>query len=188
MRKSLLVVSALLIATAARAGDFKAAYVDIQRAVQEVDEGKAARARLQGIVEQKQKALQAEQEGLKKEKDDFEKQAATMTEEVKRQKGEALQKKLYEFGQRFEVGRTELAGIERKELAGMFPKMEVLIGQMAQREGFTMVFDKSSSGLAWAPPALDLTNELIRTYNATYKMVSKADAPKVEAKKPEVKK
>jgi outer membrane protein len=32
-----------------------------------------------------------------------------------------------------------------------------------------MVFDRSSSGLAWAPASLDLTNELIRMYNSTYK-------------------
>jgi hypothetical protein len=43
-----------------------------------------------------------------------------------------------------------------------------------------MVFDKSSSGLAWAPPALDLTNELIRMYNAQFKAAggAAATAPK----------
>jgi hypothetical protein len=67
------------------------------------------------------------------------------------------------------------------------PKFEVLLGQIAQREGLTMVFDKSSSGLAWAPPALDLTNELIRMYNAQAKTTPaaapKGDAPKADAPK-----
>ncbi len=164
------------------AGDFKAAYVDLQRAVQEVDEGRAAMARLKSVVDAKQKNLEKEQEQLKKEKESFEKQAATMSDEARTKLGQELSKKLYDFQQRFEAGRAELAGLERKELSAIAPKMEALLGQLAQKEGLTMVFDKSSSGLAWAPASLDLTNELIRAYNSAYKADAKA-APKGDAKK-----
>jgi outer membrane protein len=80
-----------------------------------------------------------------------------------------LQKKTFDFAQRAEKLRAEIAESERRELGTIFPKLEQLLGQIAQREGLTMVFDRSSSGLAWAPPSLDLTNELIRMYNAQYK-------------------
>jgi outer membrane protein len=89
-----------------------------------------------------------------------------------------LQKKMFDFQQRAEKLRLELAESERKELGTIFPKLETLLGQIAQREGLTMVFDRSSSGLAWAPASLDLTNELIRMYNSTYKGgTAKAPAP-----------
>lgn len=173
-----------LVPGLAHAGDFKAAYVDLQRAVQEVDEGKAAMGRLKSVVEAKQKNLEKEQEQLKKEKETFEKQAATMSDETRNKSGQELQKKLIDFQQRFEAGRAELAGLERKELSAIAPKMEALLGQLAQKEGLTMVFDKSSSGLAWAPASLDLTNELIRAYNSTYGSGGKAGpAPKSDAPK-----
>ena len=31
-----------------------------------------------------------------------------------------------------------------------------------------MIFERNDSGLVYAPPALDLTNELIRKYNARF--------------------
>jgi outer membrane protein len=161
--------AALLLGTAASATEFKAAYVDIQRAVQEVDEGRAAKARLQTLADAKQKDFEKEQATLKSEVDAYQKQKLTMDDKVAAAKEMDLQKKTYEFAQKAERLRAELGDSERKELSTIFPKLEALLGQIAQREGLTMVFDRSSSGLAWAPPSLDLTNELIRMYNAQYK-------------------
>ena len=177
-------LAAMVVSMSTLAADFKAAYVDVQRAVQEVDEGKAAKARLQAMVGEKQKTLEKEQTALKAEKDAYDKQAATMTDVARRSREDDLQKKFMDFSQRAEKFRTDMAEQERKELGSIFPKLEAILGTIATRDGFTMVFDKSNSGLAWAPPALDLTNELIRMYNATAAKVSAAkttDAPKAAA-------
>ncbi len=196
MSKSL-VAAIALVAAGAHAADFKAAYVDIQRALQETDEGRAAKTRLQAMVESRQKPLEKEKNALQAEMEAFQKQVGMMDEKAKQAKGEELQKKAFEFTQKGEKVRQELAEMERKELGGIMPKLEQLIGQIAQREGLTMVFDKSSSGLAWAPASLDLTNELIRMYNAAYKPApggaakpagaaapaKPADAPKADAPK-----
>jgi outer membrane protein len=177
MMKSL-VAAVSLFAAFAHAGEFKAAYVDIQRALQETDEGKAAKTRLQAMVESKQKGVEKEKAALQTEVEAFQKQSPTMEDKVRSAREMELQKKTYDFAQRTEKLRQEMADSERKELGSIMPKLETLLGQIAQREGLTMVFDKSSSGLAWAPPALDLTNELIRMYNAANKAAPKADAPK----------
>lgn len=166
-----------LISSMAHAAEFKAAYVDIQRAVQEVDEGKAAKARLQKMADEKQKAFEKEQNALKAEVEAYTRQKATMDDKVAAQKETDLQKKMFDFQQRAEKLRSELADSERKELSSIFPKLETLLGQIAQREGFTMVFDRSSSGLAWAPPSLDLTNDLIRMYNTQFKAGGAAKSP-----------
>lgn len=164
-----LIAALTLISAAAHAGEFKAAYVDIQRAVQEVDEGKAAKTRLQAMADSKQKAFEKEQNAIKFELEAYQKQKPTMDDKVAAAKEMDLQKKMIDFQQRAEKLRLELAESERKELGTIFPKLESLLGQIAQREGLTMVFDRSSSGLAWAPSSLDLTNELIRMYNNQFK-------------------
>ena len=192
MSKSL-VAAIALVAAGAHAADFKAAYVDIQRAIQETDEGRAAKTRLQSMVESRQKPLEKEKNALQAEMEAFQKQAGMMDEKAKMAKGEELQKKAFEFTQKGEKVRAELQEMERRELGGIMPKLEQLIGQIAQREGLTMVFDKSSSGLAWAPASLDLTNELIRMYNAAYKPgtgsaaapAKPAGAPAAPAPKPD---
>lgn len=183
MSLRLVATAAVLSASLARAGDFRAAYVDLQRAVVEVDEGKAARARLQVRIDEKEKAFQVEGEALKKDRAEFEKQAPAMAEDARRQKGEALQKRMSEFAQHLEAGRAELQGLERKEMAAISSRMEPLLAVLAQREGFTMVFDKTASGLAYAPVALDLTNELIRAFNQANPEGARKAAPRDEPKK-----
>jgi outer membrane protein len=175
MSKSL-VAAIALVAAGAHAADFKAAYVDIQRALQETDEGRAAKSRLQTMVETRQRSMEKEKNTLQAEVEAFQKQAPTMDEKVRGAREQELQKKAMEFQQKAERARGEMADSERKELGSIMPKLEQLIGQIAQREGLTMVFDKSSSGLAWAPASLDLTNELIRMYNAAYKLGAPAAA------------
>ncbi len=168
----------LAFAGAAHAGEFKAAYVDLQRAVVEVDEGRAAKQRLQALAEQKESELKKERDGLQKEKDAFDKQASALAEDARRKREEELQKKVMEFAQRADKGRQELGELERKELSTIFGRLKPLLEQIATRDGFTMVFDSNGSGLAWAPQSLDVTNELIRLYNNTYKGPERKDAPK----------
>jgi hypothetical protein len=52
--------------------------------------------------------------------------------------------------------------------------MRGIITSIAQKEGFTMVLD--AGGIAYAPDSLDLTPQLVRTYNEQNK-VAKAGTP-----------
>jgi outer membrane protein len=184
---ALLAAASLLAPRLAGAAEFKLAYVDVQRAIGETDEGKAARTRLEAARDAKQKEIDKEQEVLRKEKETFEKQVATMTEATRTEKGTALQKKIYDLQQKFEKGRAELSEQEREAFlgkGGIVEKMQVVIASIAQRDGFTVILDRAAT--VYAAPSLDVTNEAIRLYNEKYKAPAsassttpkKADAPK----------
>ena len=175
LRNAFAAVAFVLAAPSVVRAELKLGYVDLQRALQEVEEGRAAKARLQGMVEAKQKEIDREQEGLRKEKELLDKQASAMSEETRVQRQTELQKKIVELTQKLEKGRQDMGTKERSELQAIFAKMDPIIATLAQREGMTMVFEKTDSGLVFAPPSLDLTNELVRLYNDQYKG-SKADA------------
>jgi outer membrane protein len=170
--------------------DVKIGYVDLQRALLEVNEGRDAKKRLQAALDAKQKDLNKEEEALRKEKDVLDKQAAMMSEETRVQKLTEFQTKVMTLAQKLEKGKAEMAEKERAELQVIFKKMEGTIQQIAERAGLTMVVDKHA--VVFAPPALDLTNELVRLYNdknkatggaGAQKAAPKADAPKPESKK-----
>ena len=184
---ALLAAASLLAPRIAGAADFKLAYVDVQRAIGETDEGKAARAKLEAARDAKQKEIDKEQEAVRKEKETFEKQVATMTEATRAEKGSALQKKIYDLQQKFEKGRAELSEQEREVFlgkGGIFEKMQLVITSIAQRDGFTVVLEKAA--MVYGAPSLDVTNEAIRLYNEKHKAPAsaasttpkKADAPK----------
>src|SRR5690349_4569021 len=75
----------LLLPAAARA-EVKLGYVDLQRALSEIEEARAAKARLQSSVNAKQKELEKEQDALRKEKETLDKQLSTMNDEARRAK------------------------------------------------------------------------------------------------------
>ena len=50
----------------------------------------------------------------------------------------------------------------------IFDKMEAVIKDIAEAEGFTYVFEQQNAGLIVAPPSANMTNELVRRYNAKY--------------------
>jgi len=165
MRRSLIAVLFFsLFATVAHA-DIKLGYVDLQRALIEVGEGQAAKNKLKSEMDKKKSELDAEQAKLTDDKAVLDKQGAMMSEEVRTQKFTEWQKRLYDVMQKAQKVQVELQDKERTELKKIFEKMDPIIAAIAQREGLTMVFEKTDSGLVYAPPSLDLTNELVRTYN-----------------------
>lgn len=176
------VVSAALLFAAPAFADLKVGYVDLQRALGEVHEGIAAKSKLKTELEKKKSDFEAEQTKLRQDKEVLDKQGPMMSEEVRNQKFAELQKRLFELTQKAEKLQMEMAQSEQKELKRIFEKMDPIIAGFAQRDGLTMMFEKTDSGLVYAPASLDYTNELVRTYNDKYPKAGGAAAPKKDDK------
>ncbi|MBK7863047.1 MAG: OmpH family outer membrane protein [Archangiaceae bacterium] len=175
--------SALLLAAPAFA-DLKVGYVDLQRALTEVHEGIAAKTKLKADLDKKKADFEAEQNKLRQDKEVLDKQGPMMSEEVRNQKFAELQKRLFDLTQRAEKLQMEMAQNEQRELKKIFEKMDPIIASFAQRDGLTMMFEKTDSGLVYAPASLDYTNELVRTYNDKYPKAGAAPAGKPGAPAP----
>jgi len=166
-----LAVLALAIAVpqATRAAELKIGYVNLQQAVSEVDEGKAARDALKKEFEQKQKMLDEKQNELKRMKDDLDKQMVVMSEEAKREKAIEFERKVNEMQAVYVQMQKDLSEREREMMKVIFDKMETVIKEIAQAEGYAFVFEQQNAGLIVAPPSGNMTNELVRRFNAKFK-------------------
>ncbi len=180
--------AALALAPVAARAEVKLGFVDLQRALNEVDEGKAAKAQLKKEFEEKQKTLDERQDELKKLKTEFDKQSVVMAEQAKRDKQSELDRKFMETQQLYVQMQKELSEREQKVTGGIFEKMSKIIGEIAEAEGFTAIFDRANSGLIYAPVSLDVTNELIRKFNARAGAAGKKAEPAKAAPKPAAKK
>jgi outer membrane protein len=161
----------------------KIGYVDLQRALNEVDEGKAAKALLKKDFDDKQKEIDAKKADFEKLQVDFEKQASVMSEQAKKDKAQDLDRRARELQALFVSSQKDLSEREQKATRGIFDKMAQIVGEIAEADGFTMVLERNS-GLVYAPASLDLTNELIRKYNTRYPPGAQRKAEPA-AKKPE---
>jgi outer membrane protein len=171
---------AIAVPQAARAAELKIGYVNLQQAVSEVDEGKAARDTLKKEFDAKQKTLDDKQNELKRMKDDLDKQMVVMSDEAKREKAVEFERKVNEMQQLYVQMQKDLQEREREMMKVIFDKMEAVIKDIATAEGYGYVFEQQNAGLMVAPPQTNMTQELVRRYNVKYK----AGAPAKKAATP----
>jgi outer membrane protein len=164
----------LALVPAAATAEQKIGYVDLQRALNEVDAGKAAKALLKKDFDEKQKQVDAKKAEFEKLQADFEKQAMVMSEQARKEKGQDLERRARELQALFVNLQKDLSDREREATRGIFDKMSQIVAEIAEADGFTIVLEKNG-GLVYAPSSLDLTNELIRKYNARYPASKKAE-------------
>ena len=181
MRRLLIALSLLLAARAVHAESMKIGYVDVQRAVQEVEEGKQARARLKSELDAKRASLDQKRATLEKMKTDYDKQVVTMSDETKRKKQEELQKAFIEAQNEAGQMQEELTGKEQEAMAGISKRLLQIVAEVSDKESFTFVLDKSA--LLYAPAASDVTNEVVRRYNERFSGAPAAKAPAKSAPK-----
>jgi outer membrane protein len=148
--------------------DSKLAFVDLQRALEETEDGKKAKAKLKADFEKKQKELDEKQEELKKLKDEFDKKAPLMKPDAQAAEQKKLQDRFIELQQIYQRLQKDLATKEQEATSGIFRRLQEVVASIAEREKFTMVLEKNSS-VVWGQPSLDITNEVIRQYNSGVK-------------------
>lgn len=174
--------------TAAHADDVKLGYVDMQRALLEVEDGRRARDELKKALEKKQKELDEKQQELMKAGEDLKKKRTLLPEETRVQKEGELQEGLAKLQQALMRNQQELQQKEQEVLAPIVERMQRIVGQIAQSEDLTLVLDRNQAGIIFGKPHLDLTNEVIRRYNAGNKAGGKAGPAAAPAKNAPAKK
>ena len=165
--RKLVILTVLLSASSAFA-ELKLGYVDLQRAISEVAEGIVAKNKLKAEVESKKAEVDKEQRKLREDSMVLDRQSSAMSEEVRTAKMKELQQRVMALSEKGQKLQIELVEKERIELKKIFDKMDPIVAAIAQRDGLSVVLEKSDSGLVYALPSMDVTNELVRTYNEKY--------------------
>ena len=173
MRRLLFTLLAItLLLPAAAFADTKIGYVDLQRALNEVAEGQAAKARLKSNYEKTEAEIKKQEQALRTKQEELAKKRLAMDEATLRQKATELEQEIMKAREATQKMQRSALEEEQKATRAIFDKMQKLVSEIAQKEGFTYVLEKTESGVIYGPQSLDLTNDLIRKYDATYKVSS----------------
>lgn len=169
-RHAVTLVSALLLAAAAPklyAQTTRIAVVDLQRALNETEDGRRAKARLKRLFKQRQQSLDKSQNDLKALKEQIEQQVkAGVAEKVLQERAAEYQKALIELQSKYMEYQRELAEQEAALTREIIARMERILRRMGQAEGYTLIVERNEGGVVWVPSNLDLTDQVIQRYNA----------------------
>jgi outer membrane protein len=170
MRRRILVAVAIAVVVGALApsiyADAKFAFVDLNEALNETEDGRRAKAELKSLFDQRQSDLDQRAKEFKTKLEDLDKQREVLTPEAYQQRNAELQKSLIELQNTYARYQRELAEKELELTKAIFEKMKAILERIGREEGYDMIFDQSEAGLVWAPDHLNLTDKLIQLYNA----------------------
>jgi outer membrane protein len=173
LRSTLAVAAAALtlaLPVAASAQGVKFGYVDFRRILEEVEDGKAADTRLSKWHSDRQAELKAAKAELFKELELLQKQGSAMNQDVFKKRQQDLVVKDAELAQKEQRLNLEAMARQQSEMDPITAKVRQVVEGLAKRDGLAFVLEKQEAGLFYAQSQFDLTNEVIRAYNALPKL------------------
>ncbi len=143
----------------------KIGVVDLQRAINETEDGRQAKRRLKKVFDERQKSLNEKQESLKAQKESLERQQDVLSQDALKKKVEKYQADLMELQNEYVQYQQELSTKEGELTQKILEKMQTILRRIGQTDGYTMIIEANEGGVVWVPSNLDLTDVLIQKYN-----------------------
>ncbi len=150
---------------AAASGGAKLGYVDMNRALNEVAEGKAAKAKLEADGKAKKAKLEIMQNELKAMKEDLDKQKMILSKEALAQKEQAFQQKFFELQKTSAEFEKQFAEAEATAIRPIGEKLQRVIQQVGSSQGFALIVPREMA--LYSLPGTDLTEKVIAAYNTS---------------------
>ncbi|MDH3201931.1 MAG: OmpH family outer membrane protein [Myxococcales bacterium] len=166
-----LALATFVLANAASTADaqVKIGVVDLQRAINETEDGRQAKRRLTKLFEERQKKLDAAQNSLKSQKENIERQQDVLSEDALKKKVGKYQEDLMALQTEYVDYQRELSTKEAELTKKILDKMQGILRRIGQTDGYTLIVEANEGGVVWVPSNLDLTDVLIQRYNAQAK-------------------
>jgi outer membrane protein len=144
----------------------KIGVVDFQRALNTVKEGAAAKQKLEGMFKEKKAAIDAMEVKLGAMQADYEKQAIILSDQARKQKEMELMQAQQVYQQTYMQSEQEMQAAYGKIMEDLLEKMRKIAEQIAKEQGYNLVLEVTEGGVVYNAGAMDITNELIKRYDA----------------------
>ncbi len=151
------------------AADLKIAYVDVQKAVNDSNAGKDAKKVITKEVEKFQRLIADKQKELQTMKESLEKQTLMLTPDARANKEKEYQNKAREFQRWGEDSQNEINQKRGEMERSISIVLLKIIQKIGADEGYTIILDKNENIVLFASKAIDITDRVIKTYDAQKK-------------------
>lgn len=154
----------------------KIAYLDIQRVAAESAEGKVSTARVQALNQQKVAALNDLNKKLLADQQKLQSQGAMLNESARAELERAIDRQQKELQRSQQDAQEEVQQLQT-DLQNTFQgKLYPIIQQVVTEKGIEILFSQRDSGIVFANPALDLTADVIKRFDAAQAAAAPAPA------------
>ena len=144
----------------------KYAFVNIQRVAGESGQGKALSQRVQALNAQKVTQLNDKNKALQAAQQKLESGASVLSEPARAQLEKDIDRLQTEIQRFTDDAQKEVQELQAELQAEFQQKLGPVIQSVAQEKKLEILFSALDAGIIWADAGLDLTNEVIRRFDA----------------------
>ena len=177
MKKSILILAVAISViscdkkqTVSQTKEFKTAYVDTSKLMQESNEAKDIKAKYEAKAEVMGAKLKSETAKFQSEAANFKKNAQANGQAWAEQKGAELQKKQQELQYAQEAMMRQLQGESGVEMDSLVSKYRKTFKSYGKEKGYDYIFGTGEAAtVLFAKDAYDITKDIVKITNASYK-------------------
>ena len=147
----------------------KIAYVDLQRIAQNSAEGKSAATKIQALQKQKLGEIQEKSKQVEELRKKLEQGGTVLSDSARSQIEKDIDRTSRELQFMQQNAQAEAEGLERELNAEFQRKLNPILEQVGKEKGLHMLFSIRDNGAVWADTGLDLSEEVIKRFDAATK-------------------
>ena len=163
IRVLIIIMAVAGLRVSAAEAKLKIGVVNIERAMRDTNEGKRAEAQLTKFKKKLEATLNRELKGFYEKEKKLREAWSVLKDAERRKRAQASQAELKRLQEKYVKSERDLMQRKTKALMRINRKLNKIVAGIAKREGYDYIF--SNAALLWAPPHVDLTNQVIRSYN-----------------------
>lgn len=164
----LTILAAALCAVAPVVGsaeEIRIGTINLQRALNESNAGKSAKARFKDQLDRLQRDLERQKGEVDSLKDQLAKKALVMKDDERRSLEQEYQRKLREFERSYEDSQAELQQRDSELTRDLVVELQAVIQDYGRRGGYTVILEQAGGALLYGAAHIDVTDAIIAEFN-----------------------
>jgi outer membrane protein len=167
MKKCFLIAAALILSSPLMA-ETLFGKVDMQKVLITIKQGSVLQGELQKAASEKESDLKKEEEKIKKMQEEFEKKSVVLKDEAKAEQERNIQKAMMSAQQKYMQYQKELQELQDKKKRPILEKVKGIVEEVSKKSGLEIVFEAGTAPIVYAKDIKDLTDDIIKAYDAKY--------------------
>jgi len=186
MMKSILAVGVLsfffLTGVSSATDVAKIGVVDFQKILEVSNAGKTAQVEINKQGKQMESDLKdrgAEIEDIEKK---IERESLVMSKDVREEKQREMRIKIGDFKALQQKYMEDFKALENRIISRIQKEVVELVQEIGKKEGYTLIVEKRTGGVVYAPTSIDITDAVIQIYNTQTPKSDETPAPEKKKK------
>jgi len=144
----------------------KVGVIDFQRVLMTSSEGKKAQAEINRKGKKMETELKQKGDDIEKIKKQLEREALVISAAKREEREREIRIKINDF-KSLQKRYTQDFKVHEQRLVQRIQKdLKKIIDELGKKEGYLLIIEKRQGGVLYSPQSVDLTDRLIREYNA----------------------